>query len=146
MLISISSIAPWIWVGVLIICILIETLTMGLTTIWAAIAAVPLIFIARTKLDFKWQLLIFVILTLVLIIATRPLALKIFNKSKNATNVNSMVGEEVIITKAITKFEKGEGKAKNGVIWSITSKTDENIPKGTSHKVVSIEGNTLIIE
>ena len=67
---------PWIWVAVIIVCSIIEASTLSLTTIWAAIAAVPLVFLSRSVLSLKWQLLIFASLTLVLLISTRPLALK----------------------------------------------------------------------
>lgn len=140
-----SMILPWLWLGVLIVCCIIEALTMGLTTIWAAIASFPMIFIARTGLPFKWQLLIFVIITLVLVVFTRPFVVKKLKIGRDKTNVNTMVGEEVLITKTITKFEKGEAKAKNGVIWSAKSQDDSEILKGSIAKVVLVEGNTLTV-
>lgn len=140
-----AQVCPWIWLGVLIICCIIEALTMGLTTIWAAIAALPMIFIARTGLPFRWQLLIFVIITLVLIVFTRPFVVKKLKLGKSKTNVNTMVGEEVLITKAITKFEKGEAKAKNGVIWSVKTSDGSEIKKNETAKVISVEGNTLCV-
>lgn len=140
-----AQVYPWIWLGVLIICCIIEALTMGLTTIWAAIAALPMIFIARTGLPFRWQLLIFVIITLVLIVFTRPFVVKKLKLGKSKTNVNTMVGEEVLITKAITKFEKGEAKAKNGVIWSVKTSDGSEIKKNETAKVISVEGNTLCV-
>lgn len=136
---------PWIWLGILILCCIAEAFSMGLTTIWGAIAALPLIFIARTGLPFQWQLLIFVVLTLVLVVFTRPFAVKKLKLGDTKTNVNTMVGEEVLITKAITKFEKGEAKAKNGVIWSVKASDDSEIKKGETAKVISVEGNTLSV-
>lgn len=56
----------WIWIGILVICCFIEAFTFGLTTIWAAISAIPLIFIAKTGLAFQWQVLIFAVLTVIL--------------------------------------------------------------------------------
>ena len=54
--------------------------------------------------------------------------------------------EEVLITKTIDNFEKGEAKAKNGVIWTAKSKDNVTIKKGTVCSVVSIEGNTICVE
>ena len=84
----ILSFLPWIWLTLLIIFVVIEAFTMSLTTIWPAIASLPLIFIAKTGLPFKWQLLIFVLLTLVLVIFTRPFAVKKLKIGNNKTNVN----------------------------------------------------------
>jgi membrane protein implicated in regulation of membrane protease activity len=146
MLIYLSDISPWIWVGVLIVCCIIEAFTLGLTTIWAAIAAVPLIFISRTGLPFQWQFLIFVVLTLLLVVFTRPFAVKKLKIGEEKTNVDSMVGEEVLVTKTISNFTKGEARAKNGVIWSAASETqDVEIPEGTVCTITAVKGNTIFI-
>lgn len=136
----------WIWLGILIICLIIEALTMSLTTIWGAISALPMIFIAKTPLPFQWQLLIFVILTVVLIIFTRPFAEKKLKSKDSKTNLDVMIGEEVIVTKKISNFEKGEVKAKNGVIWSATTNNSSSVEENTVCKILDIKGNTLIIE
>ena len=137
---------PWFWLGVLIVCIIIEAFTLALTTVWGGIAAIPMIFIARTGLAFKWQLLIFAVITLALIVFTRPFAVKKLGLGKNKTNVDTMIGEEVQVTKAITKFQKGEAKARNGVIWTSTAENGDEIPKGTICIIVAVEGNTLILK
>lgn len=146
MLSFISSLAPWFWLGLLIVCLIIEGFTWGLTTIWGALAALPMIFLSLTGLPFQWQLLIFVVVTLVLVIFTRPFALKKLKIGKAKTNVDSMIGEEVLVSKVITKFQKGEVKSKNGVIWAAQSSNDEEIPEGTLCKILSVNGNTLMIE
>lgn len=112
----------WIWLGVLILCIVIEALTLSLTTIWGAISSIPMIFIAKTSMPFQWQILLFAIITVVLILFTRPFAIKKLKNGREKTNIDSMVGEEVLVIKAIKQFEKGEVKAKNGVIWNAEAK------------------------
>lgn len=136
----------WIWLGILVLCIVIEAATMSLTTIWGAISSVPMIFIAKTSLPFQWQILIFALLTVVLIIFTRPFAIKKLKNGKEKTNVNTMVGEEVLVTKVVKQFEKGEVKAKNGVIWSAQAKDNKTISEDKICVITSVEGNTLIIE
>lgn len=141
----IQTMGPWLWVAVLVACIVIEAVTMGLTTIWGAIAAVPMIFVAKTGMPLKWQLLIFAVVTVLLIIFTRPFAVKKLHNGKSKTNVNTMIGEEVLITKAIVKFQKGEAKAKNGVIWTAKADNGEEIPEGKICKVVDVQGNTISV-
>lgn len=136
----------WIWLGILILCLIIEGATWGLTTIWAAIAALPMIFIARTGLKFQWQVLIFVTLTLILLISTRPFAIKKLKNGKEKTNVNTMVGEEVLITKEISEFQKGEAKAKNGIIWSAKSSGNNLIKKNSICIIKEVQGNTIVVE
>lgn len=146
MLEFLSNLGSWFWFAILVVCIIIEAFTLSLTTIWSAIAAIPLIFIAKTNLDFKWQLLIFALLTVALIVFTRPFAIKKLKIGKSKTNINTMIGQEVLVTKGISKFQKGEVKASNAVIWSAKSENDEDIPKNTVCIVSAVEGNTLIIK
>ena len=141
----IPNVMPWIWTGILVICIVIECFTFSLTTIWAALASVPLIFISRTSLSLQVQILIFAVITLLLIIGTRPLALKLLRKEKNE-NINNLEGQKVIVTKKITATEKGEAKASNGVIWTAKSNNRSEIEKDSVCRILKIEGNTLIVE
>lgn len=144
MLNFIPTIMPWIWLGIVIACILVETFTFSLTTIWAAIAGIPMIFISKSSMSLKWQLLIFAVLTLVLLIATRPFAIKMLKTVKKVPN--SLEGTEVRITKEIPQFEKGEAKTSNGVLWTAKSKDNTVIPQDTRCRITSVEGNTLIVE
>lgn len=141
----ILEITSWFWLTILIICVIIEAFSFMLTTIWAAIAALPMIFIAKTNLPFKWQLLLFVILTVLLLIFTRPFAIKKLKIGKNKTNIDALINQDVLVTKEVTEFEKGEGKTQNGVIWTVKSKDNASIKEGTKCKIVAVEGNTLII-
>lgn len=146
MIAFITSYLPWFWLALLVICLIIEGITMSLTTIWAAIAAVPFIFIAKTPLPFRWQLLLFVAITVILIVFTRPFAVKKLKIGKgNYTNVNALEGQEVLVVQKITEFEKGSARAKNGVIWTAVSATDTDIAEGAVCIVQKVEGNTLVL-
>lgn len=136
---------PWIWVALLIICGIIEASTLSLTTIWAAIAAIPMIFISKTSLSLAWQLLIFVSLTLILLLATRPLAVKMIY-SKKTKDVNSLVGEEVTVIKTITGHEKGQVKTSNGVTWNAKSSDGTEIAENSICKITDVQGNTLTVQ
>lgn len=133
----------WFWISVLAASLIAEACSLSLTTIWCAISSVPMIFIARTSLPFKWQLLIFAALSFALIVLTRPFAVKKLHLGKNRTNVNFLEGQQVLITRNITQFEKGEAKAGNGVLWTAVSADGTDIEKGTVCVVSKVEGNSL---
>lgn len=135
---------PWFWLAIMVILIVIEALTFSLTTIWGAIACIPLIFIARTQLEFKWQILIFAFLSLILLVFTRPFAVKKLKISK--TNVNGLIGQDVIVTKKIGTLEKGEVKSSAGVIWSAKSRDGSEIKSGTVCSIIAVAGNTLEVK
>ena len=139
----------WFWLSVMVVCVLIEALTLALTSVWAAIAALIMIFVSQTGLPFKWQLLLFLVLTIALIVTTRPFAVKKLKLGKNKTNVNSLIGQEVLVVKKISPFQKGEVKAKNGVIWTAQNadpQSSTEISEGTVCTIEKIDGNTLSVK
>lgn len=136
---------PWFWLGVMVLCLVFEAVTFSLTTVWAALSALLMIFLSRTGLPLRWQLLIFFLVTILLLAFTRPFAVKKLRLGRLATNVNSLDGQEVLVVKKITKFEKGEVKASNGVLWTALGEGSDEIAKGSVCKVVRVEGNTLVV-
>ena len=139
----------WFWLVVMILCLVIEATTFALTTVWGAISALFMIFLSRTNMPLRWQLIFFLVLTIALVLTTRPFVMKKLKLGKNTTNVNSMEGQEVLVTKKISKFEKGEVKAKNGVIWSAKNadeNSDSEILEGFVCEVVKVDGNTLSVK
>lgn len=136
---------PWIWLIVLIICIIVEYFTFSLTTIWAAFSSLILIFVSKTNLPLKWQFLIFVLLNLFFLFITRPIVLK-YVKNNKSKKINSLIDQEVLVIKEIKPFEKGEAKTSNGVVWNAKVKDNSLIEINSICKIIDVEGNTLIIE
>lgn len=136
---------PWIWVAVTVICIVIESLTLALTTIWFACSACVMVFLSFTPLPFRWQLLIFIVLALALLIFTRPLVLRKFHRHV-ATNSDSLIGKSVKLLSAVTESSKGTAKV-NGVVWSVQAAAGTPLPlaDGTECTITALEGNTLIV-
>lgn len=139
----------WFWLAVMVVCIVIEAVTFALTTVWGAIAALVMIFVSKTNMPLRWQLVLFLVMTIVLVLTTRPFAVKKLKLGKDKTNVNSMEGQEVLVIKKITKFEKGEVKAKNGVIWSAKNADEQDeseISDGAVCIIEKVDGNTLSVK
>lgn len=137
---------PWFWLALMILFVIIEAATFSLTTIWAALASLVMIALAKTGLPFRWQLLIFLFITIALILFTRPFAVKKLKLGKDATNVNTMEGQEVLVTKKISQFEKGQVKASNGVLWTAAGEENIEIPPKSVCLVTGVQGNTLIVK
>ncbi len=132
----------------MVVCLVFEAVTFTLTTVWAAASALLMIFLSRTALPLRWQFLIFFLITILLMIFTRPFAVKKLRLGSVATNVNSLDGQEVLVVKKITKFEKGEVKASNGIVWTAIGEgldEGEEISRGSVCVVVRVEGNTLVV-
>ena len=135
---------PWFWLSMVIIFTVIELFTAGLTTIWFAIGSIPMIFLSFLPIPFLYQVLIMLVISIVLLIFTRPFFVKKLNANKEKTNVDALIGKTALVTKKITKFEKGEVKI-DGKIWTAKSVSDEDLEEGTECLLQSIEGVTAIV-
>ena len=136
---------PWVWVAVTIICVVIESLTLSLTTIWFGISAFLMVFLAFTPIPFGVQLFIFVVLALILLIFTRPVVKKKLNQKKIATNYERIIGQIAVVTKKITMLEKGSVKI-DGMEWTAAVKEDVVLEKGSKCVVEEIAGVTAYVK
>jgi membrane protein implicated in regulation of membrane protease activity len=136
---------PWVWVAVTIICVVIESLTLALTTIWFGISAFVLVFLAFTPLPFVAQVFIFVALALVLLIFTRPVGNKKLSQKQIATNYERVIGQIAVVTKKITALDKGAIKI-NGMEWTAAVKEDIVLEKGSKCIIEEIAGVTAYVK
>lgn len=140
----VTSLTPFFWLVAFVLLIIIEVNTYNLTTIWFAISCLPLIFLSWFGLSWEWQILIFVTLTTVLLIFTRPFFVK--KLKEKVSDPNDITGKTVIVTKTIKASERGEVKTSNGVTWNAISDIGNEITKGENCTIVKVQGNTLIVK
>ena len=134
------------WLVLLIICIGIEVATMGLTTIWFAGGALVAIFAAVVGAPIWLQAITFIVVSLVLLFFTRPMAVKYFNKDRVKTNVESMVGRQAIVISEIDNLQGIGQVTVGGQEWSARSAEEQvKIAVGAVAVVVAINGVKLIV-
>lgn len=134
------------WLILLIVCIGIEIPTMGLTTIWFAGGALVAIFAAVVGAPIWLQAVIFIVVSLLLLFFTRPIAVKYFNKDRVKTNVESMVGRQAIVISEIDNLQGIGQVTVGGQEWSARSADERvNIAVGAVVTVVAINGVKLIV-
>ena len=135
------------WLVVLVVLVIIELLTMGLTTVWfaggALIATVAALFHAPLAL----QVILFLLVSALLLFFTRPLAVKYFNKDRVRTNAESLVGHQAIVISEIDNLQ-GIGQVNvGGMEWSARTRIDGvKLPVGTVTTVLGINGVKLVVE
>ena len=135
------------WLVVLVVLVIIELLTMGLTTVWfaggALIAAITSLFHAPLAL----QVILFLLVSAILLFFTRPLAVKYFNKDRVRTNAESLVGRQAIVISEIDNLQ-GIGQVNvGGMEWSARTRMDGvKLPVGTVTTVLAINGVKLVVE
>ncbi|MCI7130504.1 MAG: NfeD family protein [Lachnospiraceae bacterium] len=136
-----------IWMALVIIFLVVELVTVGLTTIWLAGGALVAFLLAAVGAGFWLQLIAFFVVSFVLIYFTRPFAVKYLNPRRTRTNSEELIGEIVKVTSRIdNRSAEGTALAK-GLEWSARAISDDmTIEKDALVKVVRIEGVKLIVE
>jgi membrane protein implicated in regulation of membrane protease activity len=134
-----------IWVVLAALFGLIEALTMGLTTIWFAGGAIAASVAAMAGFSGVVQIVIFFVVSIILIIFTRPLAKKKLNVGNEMTNVDALIGKQALVIKTIEPFTVGQAKV-DGLVWSaIAAGDNKTIVKNSTVTIVGIEGVKLIV-
>lgn len=136
---------PWVWFIIAVLCFVAEMLTMQLTTIWFAIAALITVFVSLLPIPPVFQVFLFLAGASALLILTRPFVKKKLEARKIKTNADSLIGQKALVTKDIGEFEKGEIKIE-GKIWS--AKTADGTLLSAENKCIieKIEGVTCIVK
>lgn len=140
-----SNNLPWFWVAITVICVVVETMTLALTTIWFGISAFVMVFLAFLPIPFAIQLFIFVVLSLILLIFTRPLVQKKLSQKKITTNYERVIGQIAVVTKKITAIDKGAIKI-NGMEWTAAVRENITLEKGSKCVIEEIAGVTAYVK
>ncbi len=133
------------WIVVLIIAVVVEIITLGLSSIWFAGGALIALIVAAFHGPIWLQILCFAVVSIVLLLFTRPIAVKYFNKDRVRTNAESIVGRQAIVLSEVNNL-KGEGQVSvGGQEWSARSTDDAQVlDEGSVVEVVAISGVKLI--
>lgn len=136
-----------VWLVILVVLIVIELITMGLTTIWFAGGALAAALVSIPGLPPVLQVIVFLVVSLFLLYFTRPVAVKYFNKDRVRTNIESMIGRQAIVVSEINNVE-GIGQVNTGGMeWSARSSYNNIVlPVGAVVTVLSVDGVKLIVE
>lgn len=136
-----------VWLAVMIILIVIEIVTVGLTTIWFAAGALASIIVAMFGGGLVIQITVFLIVSLGMLAFTRPWAIKYINKTRTRTNYEGIIGKVVRITQDVDNIAEKGCAMVNGQEWTARSADDKaKMVAGSLAKVVDIKGVKLIVE
>lgn len=137
---------PIIWLGILAVLLVIEGLTTVLTTIWFAGGALIAAIAAGLGLGIVPQLLLFFCVSLVLLLFTRPAALKLMNKGTEKTNVEGLLGKSAVVIQQIDNLAQTGQVRINDIEWMARTSDDSvTIPVGTVVVIEAVHGVRLIV-
>jgi len=136
----------FVWLIILALCLLVEIATLGLVTIWFAGGALVTFFVAMATDSLLIQVIVFLVVSLLLLFFTRPIAKKFYNSKRTKTNVDSLIGEQCKVTETIDNFNGTGTVLLNGLEWTARSKDETVIEAGSRVQVCVVDGVKVIVE
>ncbi|MGN1205780.1 MAG: NfeD family protein [Eubacterium sp.] len=136
-----------IWLVILAIMILIEVVTMGLTTVWFALGSLGAAVVTGLGGGFWLQFVVFVILSFLSMIVFRPIAMRYFNPAKEKTNIDEVIGKKAVVIEKIDNLH-GTGKVRyQGIEWTARSEKENDIIENDTEVVITdVKGVKLMVK
>ncbi|MCD8103462.1 MAG: NfeD family protein [Lachnospiraceae bacterium] len=137
----------FIWLAVLVMMLLVEAITLGLTTIWFAGGALVAFLLAILQMDPIAQIAAFCAVSVLLLVFTRPAASRWLNRDRTRTNAQSLIGEMAVVTERIDNLA-GTGQVQvHGQYWTARSaEQSQSIEKEKNVEIEEISGVKLIVK
>lgn len=135
------------WLIALVVFIGIEMGTMALTTIWFAGGALAAFLTALAGFSIQVQLVVFLAVSFVMLVFTRPFASKLINRGTVKTNAESLIGRKARVTAEINDSLSRGAAVVGGQEWTARALNDEDvIPVGEIVVIREIRGVKLMVE
>lgn len=136
-----------LWVVLMVGFLIVEGVAPGLVSIWFALGALAALISALLGAQVWLQAVWFVVVSVLALIATRPLAKKYVNSRIQATNADMLIGQECIVTETIDQLHGTGAVSVAGKVWTARcAEADRVLDKGSVAVVERIEGVKLIVK
>ena len=133
-----------IWGVVMVVTIIAEVVTTQMISIWFSCASLVSLILACFNAPRWAQFCVFVAMTALLLILTRPVVKKL-KKQYVRTNADMNIGKTAIVTETIHN-ELSQGRATiGGVSWKAVSADGNVIEKDETVTIQDIDGAKLIV-
>lgn len=135
---------PIVWVVLVVVFGLIESMTLGLTSIWFGAGALVALAASMMGLGFLGQIIVFIVVSFVMLIYTRPVVKAYLKIGKVKTNSEGLIGEKALVVQRIEAFKTGQVKV-HGQVWTAREIEDREVEVNTTVEIMEIEGVKLIV-
>lgn len=134
-----------IWIVVMVTAVIFEIATSDLVSIWFAIGALGGLTCAALRTEIYIQIVVFTVVTIILLLVTRPLVKKFTSNTEIPTNADRLIGKIAEVTVDIPSFGKGEVLVEYQR-WGAIGLNNLEFKTGTKVIIRKIEGNKLIVD
>ena len=141
-----ESLQKIIWLALLLLFAVIEAASVGLTSIWFAAGALCALIAALLGGPLWVQIALFLVVSVLCLLAVRPLARRHLNNKVEATNADRVIGEQAQVTEDIDNIHGKGAVVIRGVAWTARSEDGLPVPAGALVRVLRIEGVKVFVE
>lgn len=129
-----------LWLILLVAFAVVEGATVSLVSVWFIGGAAAALIAALCDAEIWLQVVLFFAVSIALLLCLRPISKRLLKQKKVATNADSNIGKEAVVTEEIDNLQ-GKGAVKiAGVEWSARSEDGSVIEKGAVVRIERIEG------
>lgn len=135
------------WAVVTVVLICVELASVQLVAIWFAAGSFAAFIASIFHVTLTPTLIIFVTVSVLLLLLTRPFAKKYLNQKRTATNADSILGKVCIVTAKIDNTLNEGQISVNGLTWTARSSIpDITFEEKEQCTIVAIEGVKAIVK
>ena len=135
-----------LWLILLVAFAIVEGVTVSLVSVWFIGGAAAALIAALCGAEVWLQVVLFFGVSIVLLLCLRPLSKRLLKQKKVATNADSNIGKEAIVTEEIDNLQ-GKGAVKiAGVAWSARSAYGSVNEKDAVVRILRIEGVKVCVQ
>lgn len=135
----------WIWLGITIVAAIFELITTDLVSIWFTIGGLGALLSYAVGLSQTIQIVVFIILSVICIVISRPLAKKYLRTQIISTNYDRVIGQHGLVLKRIDADTRGEVKVLS-TQWSASSVDNSTLEVGDYCEILAVEGAHLVVK
>ena len=134
-----------IWIAAIIVFGIAEAATAGLVSIWFVAGAVAALIVTELGAVLWLQFAVFLAVSILALIATRPLARKMLDKTIVPTNADRVLHHKAKVTETVDNENAAGAVYIDGKTWSARSENGSIIEKGRMVKIIRMEGVKLYV-
>ncbi|MCD7956474.1 MAG: NfeD family protein [Lachnospiraceae bacterium] len=136
----------FIWLALLVLLLVIEAISLGLTTIWFAGGALVAFILAILQLGLLPQIAAFCVVSVLLLVFTRPAATRWLNQDRTRTNAQSLIGERAVVTEKIDNLAATGQVQVHGQYWTARAAEESGVIEAEKNVIIEeISGVKLIV-
>lgn len=136
----------WFWLGAIVFFGVVEGVTAGLVSIWFVLGAAAALIAALLNAALAVQFAVFLIVSALALVATRPLVKKLRAGKPVPTNLDRVIGAAGRVTETVDNSIASGAVYVDGKTWTARSADGSVLPKGQMVRIVKMEGVKLFVE